>query len=231
MSGGFSEALGLILSGSPQVWSAVRISCLVSGTATLIACALALPLGYWLGRGRFFGRGALVALVNTCVAVPTVVIGLVAFGMLSRHGPLGGLELLFTPAAMILGQTLLALPIVVSLVVAVLERAEPRLELTVFGLGGGRWRLFLNMLVEYRRPLAGAMLIGFGRVFSEVGVSMMLGGNIPGVTRNITTAIALETMKGEFSLGIALGILLLFPALLLVLMARRLSSAKPRRAP
>lgn len=225
---GFPEALRLIFGGDPGVWSAVRISCVVSGAAAIIACALALPLGFWLGRGRFPGRGALVALVNTCVAVPTVVIGLVAFGMLSRRGVFGGLDLLFSPAAMIVGQTLLALPIVVSLVVAIIERADPRLEATVFGLGGGRWQLFFRILRENHRPLLGAALIGFGRVFSEVGVSMMLGGNIPGYTRNITTAIALETMKGEFSLGLALGILLLFPALLLVLLARRLSAGTRR---
>lgn len=230
MSDGLLEALRLIFGGDPEVWSAVRVSCIVSGTATLLACAVGLPCGVWLGRGRFFGRNALVALVNTCVALPTVVIGLVAFGMLSRRGLLGGLDLLFTPAAMIVGQALLALPIVVSLAAAAIERADARLEMAVFGLGGGRRHLLRALLREYARPLTGAVLIGFGRVFSEVGVSMMLGGNIPGYTRNITTAIALQTAKGEFSLGMALGILLLFPALLLVLLARRLSSPQPRRA-
>jgi tungstate transport system permease protein len=231
MADGFAQALTLIFSGDAEVWSAVRISCVVSGAATLAACALALPLGFLLGRSRFFGRDALVALVNTCVALPTVVIGLLAFGLLSRRGPLGGLELLFTPAAMIVGQALLALPIMASLAIAVIERIDPRLELTAYGLGSGRLRLFLCILREQRKPLLSAMLIGFGRVFSEVGVSMMLGGNIPGYTRNITTAIALETMKGEYSLGLALGILLLFPALILVFAARRLSAVGQRRGP
>lgn len=223
---GIAQGFSLLFAGDPAVWSAVRISVLVSLAASLSAGVVALPLGLLIGLERFRLRRVVQVFINTWVALPTVLLGLLVYAILSRQGMLGDLELLFTPTAMAIGQGLLALPIILALSMAAVEKADPRLSLTAFGLGASRFSRLLTCARELRGALLAAMLVGFGRVFSEVGVSMMLGGNIPGYTRNITTAIALETARGDFAMGVALGVVLLAVALGLVLLVTLLSTRR-----
>jgi len=180
----------------------------------VIAALLGAPTGLWLGLNRFRGRQILLALLNTLMALPTVVVGLLLFGLLSRQGPLGPLGLLFTPLAMIAGQTVLAAPIVANLVLAAVTGADQRIINTALTLGASRFQAAIQLMREIRFGVMAAVIAGFGRVIAEVGVAMMLGGNIRNSTRTMTTAIALETSKGEFAFGLALGLLLLSVALL-----------------
>jgi tungstate transport system permease protein len=192
----------------------VWVSLYTSSCAIVIAALLGVPFGLWLGLNRFRGRQLLLALLNTLMALPTVVVGLLLFGLLSRQGPLGPLGLLFTPLAMIVGQTVLATPIVANLVLAAVTGADQRIINTALTLGASRLQAAVKLLREIRFGVMAAIIAGFGRVIAEVGVAMMLGGNIRNSTRTMTTAIALETSKGEFAFGLALGILLLSVALI-----------------
>lgn len=210
---GIRRALEMLVSLDPEVWGPVWVSLKVSSTATLLAALVALPLGIVIGLSRFAGRRVVVSLLNTLLALPTVLVGLVLYGLLSRSGPLGTLHILYTPLAMTLGQTVLALPMICAFAVASVERSDPRIRLTMLSLGAGRLRAAAAVAMESRAALAAALAAGFGRVFSEVGVAMMVGGNIRGYTRTITTGIAFETGKGEFALGVALGLVLLAVAL------------------
>jgi tungstate transport system permease protein len=180
----------------------------------LLAAAVGIPVGTLIGVGRFTGRRAVLTLLNTLMALPTVVVGLVIYGFLSRQGPLGALGLLFTPVAMIIGQTVLSAPIVANYTVAAVAGADPRIMTTALTLGAGRLRAAWQLLLEVRFGVMAAVVAGFGRVIAEVGVAMMLGGNIRGYTRTMTTAIALETSKGEFAFGLALGLVLMTVALI-----------------
>jgi len=182
-------------------------------TSTVIASALALPFGLFVGLGKFRGRRVVVSLLNTLMALPTVLVGLLVYAFITRQGPLGSWDLLYTPWAMVVGQVILAFPIIAAFCAASVERADPRVRLTVLGLGAGRLRAAGVVAMEYRSALAAAVAAGFGRVFAEVGIAMMVGGNIRGYTRNITTGIAFETGKGEFAMGVALGVVLLVVAL------------------
>jgi len=206
-------ALALILALDAEVVHAVWTSLYTSGCAILLAAGLGIPAGTLLGLGRFAGRRATLTLLNTLMALPTVVVGLVIYGLLSRQGPLGAWGLLFTPLAMILGQTVLATPIVANYTVAAVAGADPRIMTTALTLGASRLLAIRQLLLEIRFGIIAAVVAGFGRVIAEVGVAMMLGGNIRGYTRTMTTAIALETSKGEFSFGLALGIVLMTVAL------------------
>jgi tungstate transport system permease protein len=193
---------------------AVWTSLYTSSCSIVIAALLGVPIGLWLGLNRFRGRRLLIALLNTLMALPTVVVGLLLFGLLSRQGPLGPLGLLFTPLAMIAGQTVLAAPIVANLVLAAVTGADQRIINTALTLGASRLQAAIQLLREIRFGVMAAVIAGFGRVIAEVGVAMMLGGNIRNSTRTMTTAIALETSKGEFAFGLALGIILLSVALI-----------------
>jgi tungstate transport system permease protein len=197
----------------PEVVHAVWTSLSTSAIAVILAAGLGIPAGTLLGLGRFAGRRAALTVLNTLMALPTVVVGLVVYGMLSRQGPLGGWGLLFTPAAMIIGQTVLSAPIVANYTVAAVAGADPRIMSTALTLGAGRLRGAWQLLLEVRFGVMAAVVAGFGRVIAEVGVAMMLGGNIRNYTRTMTTAIALETSKGEFAFGLALGIVLMAVAL------------------
>ncbi len=212
----------------PEVWDAVRVSLSVSGTATLIALVLGLPLGVLVALSRFRGKRVVVTALNTLMALPTVVVGLVVYGLLSRSGPLGGMELLYTRAAMVIGQAVLALPIVAALSIAALEQADPRLRPTAWALGATAWQARWTVVRECRGGLLAAGAAAFGRVFAEVGVSMMLGGNLRFETRNLATGVAFETAKGEFVLGLALGIVLLVVALGVNALAIGLKPARGR---
>jgi len=207
-------AFELILNFDRDVRMTAWVSLYTSSCAIVIAALLGVPIGLWLGLNRFRGRQLLLALLNTLMALPTVVVGLLLFGLLSRQGPLGPLGLLFTPLAMIIGQTVLATPIVANLVLAAVTGADQRIIDTALTLGASRLQAAIQLLREIRFGVMAAVIAGFGRVIAEVGVAMMLGGNIRNSTRTMTTAIALETSKGEFAFGLALGILLLSIALL-----------------
>jgi tungstate transport system permease protein len=205
----------LLWSGDAALWSAIYISVKVCAIALLIASPPAILLGFILASYRFAGRRVLIVAVQTLLALPTVVIGLVLYMLLSRQGPLGSMQLLFTQDAMILGEAVLAFPILAALTLVAVQGADSRAMETALTLGAGRFRAALAVLLEVRFAIMAAMVSGFGRVISEIGCAMMVGGNIAGVTRNITTAIALETSKGAFVEGIALGIVLVAIALVI----------------
>ena len=207
------QALHMILAMDRELLAIIAVSLQVSLAALGCAALLALPLGAVIALCRFPGRSLLITIIQTLMGFPTVVVGLIVYCLLSRNGPLSPLELLFTPAAMIIGQTVLALPIIAALTIAALHSADPRILQTARTLGAGPVRAIVTLLAESRFAMVAAVITAFGRIIGEVGVSMMLGGNIRGYTRNIPTAIALETSKGDFSLGIALGLVLLTVAL------------------
>lgn len=183
----------------------IIVSLVVSASATAIATCLGVPLAALLAMTRFPGRGALVVVVNALLGLPPVVVGLALYLLLSRAGPVGGLGLLFTPAAMVLAQSVLALPIVTALAHRALQTGWRRYGRDLQAAGASRWRALPVLLALQRRPLATTVLAGFGRTISEVGAILIVGGNIDGVTRTMTTAIALETSKGNLGLALALG--------------------------
>ncbi len=209
------EAFRLLFSGDPEIWEIVGISFRVSTLAIAAAIPPALAIAFCLAYGDFFGRRALISLFNTFLSIPAVVIGLTLFIVLSRQGPLGDWKLLFTQSAMVIGQFLLCLPILVCMTHVALQAADRAAWETARTLGASRVYAFFTVLYEIRFGLMAALLAGYGRIIAEVGASMMLGGNIAHYTRNIPTAIALETSKGAFAEGIALGAVLLFLALVL----------------
>ncbi len=198
----------------PELWSVVWLSLRVSGTALLISSLAGIPLGAWLGQSQFRGRRLVAALVHTGMALPPVVVGLVVYLLLSRSGPLANLGWLFTPQAMILAQTVLALPWVVGITLSAVAAVPAELLLQVQTLGASRWQVRWALLREARQGVLLAVAAAFGRSISEVGAVMMVGGNVQGHTRVMTTAIVLETSKGQFGLALALGAWLLGLALL-----------------
>lgn len=204
-----SKALYLLFSGDQALWEIVGISFRVSLLALLIAIPPALLTAFVLAYGNFPGRRLLIGTFSTLLSMPTVVIGLTLYLLLSRQGPLGEWRLLFTQSAMMIGQIVLAFPMLVSIGHSALQAADRRAWETARTLGASPLRALLTVTYEVRFGLLAAVLASFGRIISEVGASMMLGGNILHHTRNIPTAIALETSKGEFAQGIALGIVLM----------------------
>lgn len=210
----FVSALALIAGLDPEVYLVVWTSLKVSAIGTCVAAVVGVPLGVLLALKHFHGRRAVVLILNTSMALPTVVVGLFFYALLSRRGPLGNLAWLFTPKGIAAGLSVLALPLVVNLTLAAIQGLDPRLILTCRSLGATAFQQTLMILMEARFAVTAAVVVAFGRVVSEVGIAMMLGGNIKGFTRTMTTAIALETSKGEFELALALGIFLLAVAFL-----------------
>jgi len=217
-SEGLSQAVALLLSLDAETFSAVGATASVTALALFASLLLGLPLGFALGHFRFPGRRAARLFVDWMLSLPTVVIGLIVYAFLTARGPLGELGLLFTVPGMALGLTLLGLPIIVSMTATAVESTDTRLTETLLSLGADRWQLLLATLAEARFAMALAAATAFGRIVSEVGIAMMVGGNIKWQTRTITTAIALETGKGEFATGIALGIVLMVVALVVNLL-------------
>ncbi len=211
----FQTALMLIGSFDPGLWAVVRRSLAVSGSATLLACAIGMAAGAWLGVARFRGRGVVVTLLNTALAVPAVVVGLVVYLLLSRSGPLGFLGWLFSFQAMVLAQTLLVLPIAMALTRQVIEDTERQHGEQLASLGAGTGPRALLLAWDERYALLTVLLAAFGRAIAEVGAVMIVGGNIEGFTRVMTTAIALETSKGDLPMALGLGLVLLAVVLLL----------------
>ncbi len=208
------QALQLILSFEPEVYLTVWTSLYVSTIAILLASLLGIPIGLIIGTCQFPGKRMVITLLNTLMALPTVVVGLICYGFFSRMGPLGSWGLLFTPWAMVIGQIILATPIIANYTLSALSAADARILPTAKTLGANSFQSSLLLLQEIRFGAMAAVIAGFGRVIAEVGVAMMLGGNIRGFTRTMTTAIALETSKGEFAFGLALGLFLMAVALL-----------------
>ena len=206
---GLIEAVRLIFTGDPGVLQITWLSIQISGTATVLSLLLGIPAGVALALTRFPGRAFLIALVNTGMGLPPVVVGLFVTIFLWRSGPLGALELLYTPTAIVIAQFVIAAPIVTGLTIAAMQQLNPRLRLQLLALGASRWQLLLLLMREARLPLLAAVMAGFGGVISEVGASMMVGGNLLGHTRVLTTATVLETGKGNFEVAIAMGVILL----------------------
>ena len=206
---GFADGLMRVFRADPQVMLAAWVTIKVGFWATILASLIGLPVGFLLAMGRFRGRGFAITLLQTSLGLPTVVIGLLAYGFLSRRGPLGFADLLFTPSAIVVGLVVLAVPLVAVFSMTSVASVDERVRETALTLGAPNGLVAWTVLREARFGMMAAVLAAFGRVSSEVGIAMMLGGNIEGYTRTLTTAIALESMKGEFGFGIALGVVLL----------------------
>ena len=219
------EALQLLLSGDAELYGIIARSLLISGMATLVAMLVGIPLGYALARGRFPGRTLLLGVVNTGMGMPPVVVGLVVWLLLTRSGPFGNLELIYTPQAMIIAQFVIATPLIVGFTAASIQALPAQLPDLLTSLGAGRVQALWILSREARLGLLAAVMAGFGAIVSEVGASMTVGGNLRGSPRVLTTAIVTETSRGNLPVALALGCLLLSLAfavnLLLTLVQQR----------
>ena len=217
ITSGILQAVNLIVTLDPEVLQIAALSLYISLTATILAACVAVPAGGIICFYEFRGKRALITIIQTLYSVPTVVVGLLIYLMISHSGPLGFLSLLFTPEGMILGQTVLIIPIMTGLVIAALGGVDRNIRDTLVSLGATGFQSIVQIVKEARYAILSAVILGFGRAISEVGVAMMIGGNIREQTRVLTTAIALQTGMGDFGFSIALGIILLAIALVIVL--------------
>jgi len=208
-------AFALLFSGDAALWQIIWVSVKTSTVALLIATPVAILIGYSIAAHKFRGKRIVIWLTQASLSLPTVMIGLLLYLLLSRQGPLGSLQWLFTQSGVVFGQALIATPVLVAFTLAAVQAADVRIAETAITLGASRWRTMFTVLHEVRFGVMAAIINGFGRVIAEVGSAIMVGGNIEGQTRTITAAIALETSKGEFAQGIALGIVLLAIALII----------------
>lgn len=215
ISSAIHTAFVLLLSGDATLWTIIRISLVTSLAGLAVATPPAILTGYLIASHAFYGRRIAIWLVQAALSLPTVLIGLLLYLLLSRQGLFGAWHWLFTQSGIIAGQALIAFPVLTAFTLSAVQSADPRLAETAITLGANRWQVMRTVLYEVRFGVMAALISGFGRVLSEVGCAMMVGGNIAGVTRTITTAIALETSKGEFAQGIALGVVLIVLALLM----------------
>ncbi|HKQ65015.1 MAG TPA: ABC transporter permease [Methylomirabilota bacterium] len=206
---GARQALGLLAGADREIWGILWLSLQVSGSATVISLALGVPAGAALALARFPGRAVLVSAVNTGMGLPPVVVGLFVTLLLWRSGPLGELEILYTPAAIVIAQAVIATPIVTAITLAAVGQVPREFRLQLLALGASRVQMIWLVLREARLPMLAAVMAGFGGIISEIGASLMVGGNIKGQTRTLTTAMVLETGKGNFEIAIALALLLL----------------------
>ena len=212
---GIKEAFVIIISCNKDFLKIVSISIFVTTISTILASFFGIICGVFIAQTKFLFKNVVITIFSTLMSLPTVLVGLVLYAFFSHKGFLGSYGLLFTRSAMIIGQIVLIFPIIVGLTISCIKNLDKRIWETIISLGANKIQSFLLFLKEARYGFFAAIIAGFSRGFSEVGVSMMLGGNIKDYTRNITTAIALETSKGNFALGIALGFVLLFVALLI----------------
>jgi tungstate transport system permease protein len=206
---GLREALRLLVTGDREVFAILLLSLQVSGLATLISLAVGVPAGAALALLRFPGRTLVVSAINAGMGLPPVVVGLFVTLLLWRSGPLGAWEILYTPAAIVVAQAVIAAPIVMGITLAAVQNVPEKFRLQLLGLGASRLQMVGVVLREARLPMLAAVMAGFGGIISEIGASMMVGGNIKGQTRTLTTAMVLETGKGNFEIAIALSLLLL----------------------
>ncbi len=220
--GGLTKAIELLISLDPEVMEVVGRSLGISGTACLLASLICLPLGSLIHFHHFRGKRALINIIQTLFSVPTVLVGLLILVLFSRAGPLGEFGILFTPPVMVIGQMILIIPLLLGLTISALSGVSREIVDTATSLGASGFQAVLLVLKEARYAVLAAVIMGFGRAISEVGCALMVGGNIRGATRVITTSIALETSKGELALAIALGIILLSLALIINIVLNRL---------
>jgi tungstate transport system permease protein len=219
---GLTRAIELLISLDPEVMEIAGRSLSISVTSTILASLISLPLGSLIHFHHFPGRRILINLIQTLFSIPTVAIGLFVFVLFSHAGPLGGLDLLFTPAVMVLGQMILIMPILLGLAISALSGVDKAILDTARSLGAGSLQTAFIVLREARFAVIAAVIMGFGRAISEIGIALMVGGNIRGFTRVITTAISLETSRGDIELSIALGIILIFIALVINIALNRI---------
>jgi len=219
---GLLQAFYLIISLDPALYEVIWFSLYVSGFALIYSTAIGIPLGAFLGLKRFIGRRLVMAVLYTGMGFPPVVIGLFVYLMLSRSGPVGGLGWLFTPQAIIVAQLIIAFPLVAGFTMAAVMGVDPNLRQQLVALGATDWQATLAILMEARLGVIVSIIAGFGSIISEVGAVILVGGNIEGKTRTLTTAIVLETRKGNFDLAMALGVILLFLSFLVNLAMIRL---------
>lgn len=219
---GLIKAVELIISLDAEVIEIAGRSLRISATSATIAALICLPLGSLIHFHRFPGKRLLINIVQTLFSIPTVAIGLFVFVLFSRAGPLGGLDLMFTPAVMILGQAILVIPVILGLTISALSGVDKAIADTAISLGASGFQTAVITLREARFAVLAALIMGFGRAISEVGLALMVGGNIKGFTRTLTTAISLETSKGDLELSIALGIILISIALIINIALNRI---------
>jgi len=212
---GFIEAFRLIFTLDRDVFDSVLVSLRVSFIAIVLSSIAGLPVGFLIAIREFRAKGFVITVLNTLMGIPTVVVGLIVYSFLSRRGPFGMLDLLYTPAAMIIGQFILALPVIASLTVSAVNSIDEKVSATALTLGANNRQAAMMVFLEAKFSLLSAIMAGFGRIIGEVGSAMILGGNIKGLTRTMSTAIALQTSMGEFESGIALGIILLIVAFMI----------------
>ena len=215
---GFIQAIQLIITLNPEVYSITFLTLKVSIASTIIAVLIAIPLANLIHFNEFKGKKPLVNIIQTLYSIPTVLVGLLVFLLISRSGPLGSLGLLFTPEGIILGQSILILPIITGLTIASLKGVGLELQDLSLSLGASKFQMMKTIMKEAKYAIFSGIILGFGRAISEVGVAMMIGGNIRGFTRVITTTMSLETQKGNIEFSIALGIILLTIALIINLL-------------
>ncbi|MBM9616361.1 ABC transporter permease [Desulfobulbus rhabdoformis] len=205
----FFAAFRLIGTGDAELLKIVEVTLSVSSLATVFASAVGIPMGFLIAHSQVPGKRAVITVLNTLLALPTVVIGLFVYVFISRRGIFGPLDLLYSQEAMVIGQFILIVPLIAALTIAAVSRVDARYQKTARTLGANGWQTALVILREARFAISAAVISGFGRVISEIGISMMLGGNIKGFTRTMTTAMALEYDKGSFTLAVALGVVLM----------------------
>lgn len=210
---GFIQGFVLLFSGNAETYSAIFATVGASTLSMIASLTIGIPLGFFLGHNTFPGKKIVRTIVDTLLSFPTVVIGLLVYALLTRHGPLGGTGLLFSLPGIAIGQTILGLPIIIAMTATAVETLDKRLPMTLITLGANPRQILWATVIEARYSIMLAAMAAYGRIVSEIGISMMVGGNIKWHTRTITTAIALETGKGEFAMGIALGMVLLAVAL------------------
>jgi tungstate transport system permease protein len=220
---GFSQAGSLIVTFNPDLLQIAALSLYVSLCATILAAVITIPLGGFIHFREFRGKQALITLIQTLYSIPTVIVGLLVYFLLSQSGPLGFLGLLYSPEGMILGEAVLIFPIILGLVITALSGISRNIRDTIVSLGATEFQGILEIIREARFAIIGGVILGFGRAISEVGVAMMIGGNIRGETRVLTTAIMLGTGMGEFSLAFALGIILLAISMIVVILTKFIS--------
>jgi tungstate transport system permease protein len=227
---GFRRALALLFSGDAEVFGIALLTFKVAIVATAAACIMGVPLGFALATRRFWGRRVALTVVNTALAFPTVVVGLLIYGLLSRRGPLGELGWLYTWQGIVVADTLLALPIAAALSAAAVQGVDPRVRRTALTLGASSWRANLTVAREARFALVAVVTAAFGQVVAEVGAAMIVGGNIRGETRTLTTAVATATAQGDFGFALALGLVLVIVALLVNIALQALQGSGRGRA-
>ncbi len=226
---GITKAFELIITFDPEVLGITWLSLKISGTATFISLFIGVSIGTAVALNEFFGKRMVISLINTGMGLPPVVVGLFVMIMIWRSGPFGFLEILYTPYAMIIAQAIIATPIVMGISLAAIQNLPPNLRLQILSLGASRLQMVWVLVKESRLPLLAAVMAGFGGVISEVGASIMVGGNIKGYSRVLTTATVMESGKGNFHVAIALGIILLILAFLVNLILTQIQQRQHPR--